>query len=268
MASRNLVPMLMALWGLAISCGMSEASCKRPFIPPPRFPFKIDPITPLEDLLPRAPEAIPYRPSVLNEDLTRVHELMFAKPLARKLGFLKAQEETANRRAKINNLNQKSEDGFMKEFLAKRADLHGLPFLMGKESRTEAEQAELFAAIVATIQIPLQDVEMVQKARGKNGKGLTDDQNAASFWAGVLELQKSTPRFGFGPGLGPGPGPDPGPIAKDGTPAPDETERAIVAALTQIIAPMPEPFRIGLAKHLLIKHPDATRALAKLALCA
>jgi hypothetical protein len=46
-------------------------------------------------------------------------------------------------------------------------------------------------------------------------------------------------------------------------------EPAVVAALMQMITPMAEPYQLGLAKYLTsIKHADATRALAKLALYA
>src|SRR5262245_21323478 len=138
MASRNFLQMLIALLGLALSNQLSEAGQR--FTPlPHRFPFKIDPDTPLDDLLPQFPVSKWNLPKVLNDDLANVPELKFAQPLAKDLDFLKAQEAIAHQMAKINHLNAKNDDGFMKAYLAKRADLRGLPFVMGKDCRTEVK---------------------------------------------------------------------------------------------------------------------------------
>src|SRR5437899_1734730 len=55
-------------------------------IPPvPRFQFKIDPKTPLKELLPTAPKARKVGP-LLSDDLGKVPEIEFQAPLARNLG--------------------------------------------------------------------------------------------------------------------------------------------------------------------------------------
>src|SRR5262249_34982287 len=62
---------------------------------PPRFQFKIDPKTPLKDLLPTAPKARKVGP-LLTDDLSKVPEVEFQAPLARNLGPQEALKQTAH----------------------------------------------------------------------------------------------------------------------------------------------------------------------------
>lgn len=252
MASRHLLQMLIALFGLAISCETSEAA-KRVAIPPPRFPFKIDPMTPLAELLPPAPELTPKAPGILNEDLARVPELMFAKPLAKDLEFFKSQEETAHRMAKINHLNGKNTDGFMNAFLAKRGDLRGLPFLLGKDCRTEEKQAAVFRDTVRVVRLHLENAQTDEPPKGTFFLP-TEQKTAELFWKAIAKIKFGTPKGAE--------------ESETVLPHPKKVlEPALVAVLMQMITPMSEPYRLGLIEYLKTnKHADATVALAKLAL--
>jgi hypothetical protein len=249
--SRQVLQMMVALIGLAISCETSEAS-KRIAPPPPRFPFKIEPNTPLADLLPPLPETTAKLPGVLNVDLTLVPELTFAKPLAKDLEFLKSQEATAHQMAKINHLNQKREDGFMHAYLDKRPDLRGLPFLMGKECRTDEKQAAVFRDVVRGVRLCLE----ISDDRDGTVK-VNESTVAARFWKSIGSIEKR----------------------RNDTKVMDDeiaslvrldkgaADRSLVAALMQMCTPMSEPFRLGLAKYLAsVDNADATIALVKLAL--
>jgi len=236
--------MLIALLGVAISCEASEAA-KRDAPPPPRFSFKIDPKTPLADLLPPAPLMTTTLPGVLNDDLILVPELMFAKPLGKELEFFKSQEATAHRMAKINHLNQAKEDGFLHAFLARRDDLRGLPFLLGKDCRSDEKKAAYFELVTLMVRNQLRAGVPVRIR--SDAPPIDDAKGAPIFWQGLAE---AIPGF------------------RKSTEAPDVAfDAALVAALMQMITPMSEPYRAGLVKHLAtMQHADATRALAKLAI--
>jgi hypothetical protein len=212
-----------------------------------RFTFKIDPTTPVKDLLPAPAKTLLLRPAPLNEDLAKVPEISFGEPIAKTLSSDKAMKETVHAIAKINHLNQQKADGFMEAMIAHRFDLRGLPVLMGDDCRTREEQAKVFKVVVNALR---------QTLAGVN-RGLTEDAGE-QFWADMPELKTFAAR---------GSGKDPKAIVKAGLT--DPAARAWIAALMQILMPESESFRIGLAKHLAtIPHVDATKALAKLAIYA
>jgi hypothetical protein len=117
--------------------------------PPQRFQFKIDPKTPLKDLLPPAPKIERMTEPVRSTDLSRVPEVQFESPLGNADG--KAIERIAHQIAKINHLNDKKTDGFIEALQSERPDLTGLPFAMGDACRTKGERSKQFAIAVATV---------------------------------------------------------------------------------------------------------------------
>jgi hypothetical protein len=116
-----------------------------------RFKFRIDKKASLTDLLPTPAKASAKLPLWTNEDLAKVSELTFGEPISKELPKHKAMKTTAHVMAKINHLNAKKTDGFMLAMLEQRSDLRGLPFLMGDECRTRAEQAKIFASMADAI---------------------------------------------------------------------------------------------------------------------
>jgi hypothetical protein len=225
--------------GLLAPCGQIEA---KKMLPPRRFTFKIDPATKLTDLLPTPPKASPL-PAYLSEDIWEVPELAYGVPLP--AGTKDTEEATAHIIAKINHLNAKEPDGFLKALLANRSDLRGLPFVMGDKCRTETRQAEFFMAVV----------ECVHDLRSRtvttdNGppQALSPEQMWKNFKI-LLDADKADTRW-----------------AKA---TPEDRHRVTVAAIVQIFGPADEAERVGLAKCLAaIPHVDATHALARLALFA
>jgi hypothetical protein len=104
----------------------------------------IDPRTPTGKLLPVAPKVTPA-PVYLGDDLPRVPEVTFealpeniTKDSPSTPEWVKRKARTA---AAVLHLNAKEEDGFLKALLRSRPDLAGMPFLMGKECRADADRA-------------------------------------------------------------------------------------------------------------------------------
>src|SRR5262249_20149175 len=66
---------------------------------------------------------------------------------------------TAHAIAKINHLNKKESDGFMKALLGERADLAGLPIAMGEKCRVTGERNQYFT----------QALSAIKRAKGQGG---------------------------------------------------------------------------------------------------
>ena len=70
---------------------------------------------------------------------------MLSDPLSKELLANDAVEKIAHLAAKINHLNSKQSDGFIRELHGHRLDLRGLPLLIGKECRTSKRDTEVSA---------------------------------------------------------------------------------------------------------------------------
>jgi hypothetical protein len=198
-----------------------------------RFQFKIDAKAPMTTLLPAAPKTAAKLPMWTNEDLTKVPELRIGEPLPKSIEKNKGLEATAHMLAKVNHLNAKKTDGFMLAMLENRPDLRGLPFLMGDDCRTREEEARTFHVVANVIN---------QSVRSNPLQNIT---NMAEFLGGITQQARNN---------------------FDRT-SPEKVDRAIVAALTQILMPESARYRVGLAKYLgRVQNVDATRALARLAI--
>jgi len=224
-----------------------SAEAKKVLLPPPRvFHFKIDDAMPMHELLP-PPPTLAKLPSATNEDLALVPDLFFSEPITKADDM---EEKMAHIMAKMKHLNARSTDGFMKELIASRADLRGMPFLMGNDCRTEEKEAQRFAEAVSIVQRQIQ-ASFLRNLERSDGANPNEEADAKRFWEGIPKL-----------------------IADDkqtmlGKAAKVDIDRAVVAALTQMLAAKAAPYRAGLAKYLAtVQHADATKALAKLALYA
>jgi hypothetical protein len=209
-----------------------------------RFKFKIDPKTPINDLLPKPPLAQAKLPVWTSEDLAKVPDLTFGEPISKMLKKEKAMEAIAHQLAKANHLNQAKTDGFMLALIDRRAELRGMPYLMGDECRTREEQARMFNLVVEAIHQNL--------PRNRDASPESMDQ----FWSTISGLSalanQNNPKNG---GIR---------ITQANR---EQFHRAMVAALMQILMPESEQVRYGLAKYLAtVPNLDATRALAKLAI--
>jgi hypothetical protein len=152
----------------------------------PRMPFKIDPNTPLKDLLPTPPKAGKSPGPMLTEDLTHVPEVEFqaiaagqshaggpikVSPLVEfALDLLDVQQplpslaalDIAHQIAKINHLNSRKTDGFVEALRGQRPDLTGLPFAMGDACRTKGERSRQFANAATMVRRSLQQAQGVR----------------------------------------------------------------------------------------------------------
>jgi hypothetical protein len=197
---------------------------------PPRFPFTIEPKTPLKELLPATPK-VRYGGPLLTDDLTRVPLVEFGVPVEKNADAMK---NTAHQIAKINHLNQKKTDGFLEALRDDRPDLRGLPFAMGDACRTKGERNRQFTIAAQTI-------------RAFVGQ---QPANADVFWQQYLQNCSQGDAA----------------IPKADKGLQENATLARIAALMQIMAPESPSMRLGLVKYLsTIQHPDATRALARLA---
>jgi hypothetical protein len=212
-----------------------------------RFKFNIDASAVARDLLPVPSKAAVKLPHWTNEDLARVPELAFGEPLARTLSKDKAMEATAHMLANINHVNQAKTDGFLLALLDARADLRGMPFLMGENCRTREDQAKIFALVA----------DMVRQHLGQARRKEEDPvENVEKFWTQLAELTLINITMT-----------DPSAKLRINRANREHLQRATVAALMQVLMPESEVFRTGLAKFLAtIPHADATRALARMAL--
>lgn len=226
---------------LVMTFGTSVAEARKIAEPPPRFKFNIDPKTPLKDLLPTPPLLPDPQAPWLVKDLTQVPEIFFqmvpvlpAGPKdvleTRKLSHGR-MEEAAHVIVKINHLNLKGTDHFLKVLLEHRPDLAGLPFVMGDACRQSKAVSRQFVKEVAMVRQAMQDREA------------TADQ----FWKRYekrYDLEGKNAEQIIGP----------------------LAVTARLAALTQMLAPEPAVTQKGLIEHLCgVHHKDTSSALTRLA---
>jgi hypothetical protein len=189
----------------------------------PRFHFKIDPKTPVKDLLPQSPEVRHPVGPLQTDDLTQVPEVRFQRARTKDLPKGKGMEQTAHAIAKINHLNAKETDGFLKALLADRSDLAGLSFAMGDACRTTGERSRQFKLAVAVVR------SVLQQAQGANPapavpviSGITSFSAGSTFTV-PAEVIPQTP-------------PPPPPAPKPSAPRPAPTASASV---TQVPVSVP-----------------------------
>jgi hypothetical protein len=118
-------------------------------VPAARFKFRISPLASLKDLLPPAP-ARPGAVAVV-DDLTKVPEILFQAPPTKEVVGPEAMKRTAHTIAKINHLNAKKPDGFLKTLVGERPDLAGLPLTMGDACRSKGERTRQFTQAANTV---------------------------------------------------------------------------------------------------------------------
>jgi hypothetical protein len=188
---------------------------------PRRFHFKIDPSTPVKDLLPKTPKAGRIGP-IQTDDLAQVPEILYEEPW--ELPKEKALERTAHAIAKVNHLNGKETDGFLKALLHERPDLAGLPMAMGDACRTKGERSREFNLAVATVRRAL------QQSQGTS--------QVLTFTAPVVTTTVREQPVTGPPAPPAEPAPPVGPAAPT-SPAPAPLPAAIPAATPATMAPAP-----------------------------
>jgi hypothetical protein len=226
----------------------------------PRLNIVIDPKTPVDDLLPQAPHHKGKTVNLFEVDLAKVPEVAFQEPRPRQLSKGKATYEIAHQLAKMRHLNGKNTDKFLETLIAKRPDLQGLPFVMGKACRTTGDRAKLFGMAALG----------VHQTLGKTAEG------KAKFWEtfekDLEEARKHLPKLkALLDGKIDAKALVDGKIDENGTKdckgLNEVLDVACVAALMQILAPESAEIRKGLVTFLAkMSHVEATQALAKLAL--
>jgi hypothetical protein len=201
----------------------------------------------------------------------------------------KARELTAHGIAKIRHLNdKKGTDAFMKFLLEDRADLAGLPMAMGDACRMSPERSAWFTTALFTLRSNLAQLAMASDQGGNkirnfqiangNGVPVNEIKSVLQSDGTVIELsppidlqvaaQRMTVKDAKGDQLF-------HITANAATPenfwqqylfACMQEDKAI-ANLVQVLAPESAEMRLGLVKYLgTLKHPEATRALARMAL--
>jgi hypothetical protein len=227
--------LLVGMAGFTATCHVSAQGSKGPIGKsksmgdhPARFTFSIPADAPLAELLPMPPESASAPPTPWNNDLAKVPEVAFGAPISHQSKNAKSQ--TAHILAKINHLNGKATDGFMTALLRERADLRGMPFLLGTDCRADKKQAQLFAAITDVIRSAMPNTSWDELSPQKIG----------------VAILQAIPDFN-----------------KEDV----AVEPVIVGALMQMITPGSKLYGPRLPKRLAaIAHPDAVRALVSLVL--
>ncbi len=203
-----------------------------------RFHFTIDPKTPVKDLLPVPPAVAAPLPPWLVKDWTQVPEIRFQKPAAAPMPApQEAMKETAHVIARINFLNEKDSEHFLKTLIQHRTDLLGLPFIMGDDCKQTRGRSRAFVQEVNLVRAGLQVGGLIKEGRINSGGPAV--ANATQFWNSYEQQPRRRNQ---------------------------EDSAAQIAALMQMLAPEETGMRQGLVKKLSdIEGPEATRALARLA---
>jgi hypothetical protein len=251
----------------------------------------------MKDLLPTPPKVATVRGPVLADDLAKVPEAEFQAKPEKATASGKLTEQTAHQLAKINHLNAKKADAFMAALLESRADLAGLPFVMGDDCRTSGERTRQFTIAVNT----------VRQALGGGQAGVVPAVSVTGQFTPSGAINTDAGRIQLLTGTS-GPVPQGGdtrvvlrsfsapqtadviseissmlqPFWKQYTAlceqedaARGRTDKALaehvtlarIAALMQMLAPESAEVRLGLVKYLTgVPHVEATKALARLAI--
>jgi hypothetical protein len=249
-----------------------------------RFQFKIDPKTPLKDLLPTPPKIKKIAGPLLGNDLTRVPEVRFQEYPAKSVPH-EARKQIAFQITKINHLNDKTTDGFLEALRGERLDLDGLPFAMGDACRTKGERSKQFASAVATVRRALQGSVTRTAPAPLPATASTSATPAPAVPSGLQTTSGSTPQS-----APPVPAAEPSVVDRPSAEnfwekyqtlcaqedrASSRLERSQresvavsrIAALMQMLAPMGGAMHLGLVKYLsTVSHAEATQALARLAI--
>lgn len=204
---------------------------------PRAFQFKFDPKTPLAELLPATPKAPKAR--LLPDDLAQVPEVSFQPPIAK---GAKALEQTAYTIARINHVNgKKKTDAYMEALMQHRNDLSGLPFTLGDACRMKGERSADFANALHAVRTCLNQQVAVTVA---DAAAKASDTFWAHFQANFCREDAARTRA-----------------------QKDSISRGRIAALMQILGPDTPAMRRGLVRYLAtVSHPEATKALARLAI--
>jgi hypothetical protein len=259
----------------------------------------IDPKMPIKELLPTPPKVEKVRPGT-SEDLTKVPEVQIQAPLTREMDSL---QQTAILLAKINHINRSETDGFLKALVAERQDLAGLPYAMGDACRTKGERNRQFAIAVNTVRqamgqqsVPPQSVPVLPlsgvpvpapnlptplqpfppqalqvnpaptPAPAPVPPPPQERPQIAPTTVATVEVQPNTPAASFWTQFQTLCDQQDAAQARVDKEQCDHVAIARIAALMQILAPESPSYRLGLIKYLSgVAHPEATRALARLA---
>jgi hypothetical protein len=227
-----------------------------------RFHFRISPKTPLTDLMPVAPVVPAIRSPWHVKELTQVPEVVFQKPWQIKPPSVTdsqaktdADKEKVTMRiaeasqdgtthvaltlAKIHHLNQRETDQFVQRLVETRADLAGLPFVVGDACRMSDAVSRQFVAEVAQVRQALASADKAKEAAGGGAKSAANPGRDLQSIAEAATVSKCSP---------------------------GESVQAKIAAWMQMFATESAARRLEVVKHLAaIDHRESTRALAKLA---
>ncbi len=269
--------------------GTSPAADPIPTLPPiptqpqvRQFKFKIDPNTPVKDLLPVAPKVAPVTGPVLADDLKKVPEIDFAAPNEKR----EPTAAAAHQIAKINHMNAKKTDAFMAALLEARPELGGMPFAMGDDCRTSGDRLKHFTQAAQLVRaalssgapqpIPPNAAPVIRTSNSGQAGGVpqpAQQLRTQLFVTGINAPVNSIEQIAFVPAMQP--------FWKQFNDLCDQEDAntrrdkataehvtvARVAALTQMLAVESPEMRLGLVKHLAgVPHVEATKALARMAI--
>jgi hypothetical protein len=184
-------------------------------------------------LFPATPAFRKVNGPLLTDDLARVPEVELQAALPKSALVEQGKRHTSRLIAGINQLNRRTEDGFLKALTTERPDLAGLPFAMGSACRTTGERRSHFTHVAGQIRGILEIL----------GPG---------FWEGYPAFSEAH---------------DARAIVPRDSRVREQITVARIGALMQILAPESVELRLGLVDYLsAVAHPEATRALARLAI--
>lgn len=231
-----------------ISPAFSPMGGSTPIVAPSLIP--IPERTPIKELMPTVPTSLLKRPvHLLPRSLDEVTEVAFQEPLPAERE--KALTQTRMMASKILHLHKKKHDSYMEALIESRADLKGMPFVLGGACRVGPDRMVKFSGVLNLIRNSMppefnQPLTLTGLAKRESNDALSD-QFWTSFTTTVNPFLREAER------------------GRDK--AKEVTREAHVAALMQVCGPEQGAMRRGLTRHVAgIAHVESTRALAKLAI--
>jgi hypothetical protein len=178
---------------------------------------------------------------VIAQDLNQVPEVQVEPTLTKNAAGFQAGQIVGGLIGRIKSRNVKETDGFIEDLMGQRREMSGMPFAMGDACRLKGERSREFPVAAAVVRTTLQ---RASSTGDRSQARLADRDRAEKFWKDYRSAN-----------------------VKEGRTAEDHAASARVAALMQVLAPEVPALRLGLVRYLEeIKHPEASKALARLAI--
>jgi hypothetical protein len=171
--------------GIAITAATPRVENPQPLVTT-RLAVKFDPNQPAERLLPvRATAALP---TSLPKKLAEVPEVSLEDPCPQNMKGEEAFEHVSALIEKINHINTTKRDAFVELLASKRAEMRGLPFVMGDACRLTPERGQHFLAALSTLRQAMVNPAQLASQLPNLGSQPANDVAAKAHIAALVQV--------------------------------------------------------------------------------